>query len=265
MSAQPTRMTKHDRSRRVAHLRRAAASGDIAAIRDLGLTLRDGVQDEQGRSLVRSNSAHAVRLFHRAAQSGDGAAASALAHAYDIGQGVRRNTALAIKWYRRAVKQGETIAAANMATVYRDQGRLRLAHQWYLRAMHMDDGDAAVDAGYGYLYGIGVRRDLRSARRILQVALRSTFITQSGREEALYHLAVAAVDSGKPTRAIPLLKQANKDGDYPEAASLLAQIKAKIELTPCRCRRDLYKHLPGHAQCPQHAANGRSAASKMKR
>lgn len=259
------RMTKHDWRRRVAHLRRAAASGDIAAVRDLGLTLRDGVQDRQGRSLVRSNSAYAVRLFRRAAESGDSEAASALGHAYDIGQGVRRNTALAIKWYRRAVERGETIAAANMATVYRDRGQLRVAHQWYIRAMDMHDGDAAVDAGYGYLYGVGVRRDLRSAKRLLRVAVRSTLITESGREEALYHLAIAEIDSGRPTRAIPLLEQASKDDDYPEAASLLAQIREKTELRPCRCRRDLYKHLPGHAKCPQHTAIGRTAVIKMKR
>lgn len=179
-SAEPMRMTKYDWSRKVAQLRRAAASGDIAAIRDLGLTLRDGVQDRQGHSLVRRNSAYAVRLFRRAAGSGDGAAAGALGHAYHLGQGVRGNTALALKWYHRAVEQGETIAAANMATVHRDRGHLKLAHHWYLQAMKMDDGDAAVDVGYGYLYGIGVRRDLRSARRILRVAVRSTHITQSG-------------------------------------------------------------------------------------
>src|SRR5581483_10877623 len=109
------RMTKYGWSRRVALLRRSAASGDIEAIRDLGLALRDGVQDRQGRSLLGRNSTYAVRSFHRAAQSGDGAAASALGHAYDVGQGVRRNTAFAVKWYRRAVQQGETIAAANMA------------------------------------------------------------------------------------------------------------------------------------------------------
>lgn len=214
---------------------------------------------------MRRNSGYAVRLFRRAAHSGDGEAAGALGHAYDLGQGVLRNTALAIKWYRRAVEHGETIAAANMATVYRDQGHLRLAHQWYLRAMKMDDGDAAVNAGYGYLYGIGIRKDLRAARRLLRVAVRSSFITQSGREEALYHLAVAVVDSGRPSRAIPLLEQANTDEDYAEAASLLAQIRARTALTPCRCRRDLLKSLPGHAKCPQHATNGRSEASRMKR
>lgn len=90
------RNTKYDWTRRVAQLRRAAASRDIAAITDLGLTLRDGIQDRQGRSLVRRNPAYAVRLFRLAAQGGDGQAASALGHAYDIGQRVRREPSRAL-------------------------------------------------------------------------------------------------------------------------------------------------------------------------
>lgn len=130
--------------------------------------------------------------------------------------------------------------------------------------MKMGDGDAAVDAGYDYLYGIGVRKDLRSASRMFQSALRSTFISQMGREEALYHLAVAKIDNNSPRLALPLLRKANKDGDYPEAASLLAQITSKATLTPCRCRRALNKNLHGHAKCPQHPVNDGSEAGKRK-
>lgn len=190
------RTRKVNWTRSVARLRRDAAAGDIVATRELGLTFLEGIQDGQGRSIVRRNSAYAVRLLQNAAERGDGSAATMLAYAYDVGKGVRRNDGVAIRWYHRAVRQGESTAAANLATVYRDQGDLRRAHQWHLRAMKMGDGDAAVDAGYDYLYGIGVRKDLRSARRMFQSALRSTFISQMGREEALYHLAVAEIDNG---------------------------------------------------------------------
>lgn len=87
---------------------------------------------------------------------------------------------------------------------------------------------------------------------MFQNALQSTNISQLGREEALYNLAVAEVDSGKTRRAIPLLEEANRDNDYPEAATLLSQIRAKSKPKPCRCRRLLDSHLPGHATCPQH-------------
>jgi hypothetical protein len=94
-------------------------------------------------------------------------------------------------------------------------------------------------------------------------ALRAGDTSHFGREEAFYNLAMADVDSGNRRRAIPLLEQANQDNDYPEAASLLAQIRANTELRPCRCRRHLNKHLRGHAKCPQHPANDRSVARHM--
>jgi len=222
---------------------------------DLALNLADGIQDRNGRSLVRRSAAYAVHLLRRAAAKGDPTAAGSLGYAYDVGQGIRRDTALALMWYRRAAQMGNTTAVTNIATVYRDQGNLRLAHRWLLRAKTMGDGDAAVTAGYGYLYAIGVRRDLRSARRMFRYALLARDTSPYGREEALYNLAIAHIDSGNRRRAIPLLNQANKDGDYPEAASLLAQIKSKTALRPCRCRRHLEKHIRGHATCPQHPAN----------
>lgn len=236
----------------MARLRRGVAAGDVASMRELGLNLAEGIQDQHGRSLVRRNSAYAVRLFRRAAARGDPWATGSLGYAYDVAEGVRRNRALALKWYRRAARMGDAAAAANIATVYRDKGDLRLAHKWALRAMEMGDGDAAVTAGYGYLYGVGIRRDVRLARRLFRRALRG-HTSDFGREEALYNLAVAQVDHDNRRAAIRLLKQANSDGDYPEAASLLTQIRAKAGLSPCRCRRHLSKDLRGHAWCPQHS------------
>ena len=246
------RIRKPNWSRVVARLERGVAAGDLTAIIELGLTLADGIQDRNGRSLVRKNATYAVSLFRRAAAMGDATAAGSLGYAYDIGRGIRRNTTLALMWYRRAARLGDISAGANIATVYRDQGNFRLAHRWSLRAAKMGDGDAAVTAGYGYLYGIGARRNLRSARRMFRLALGGSNTTAYGREEALYNLAMVDIDSGNPRRAIPLLEQANGDGDYPEAASALIQIKNSTELTPCRCRRHLHKYLRGHAKCLQH-------------
>lgn len=147
-------------------------------------------------------------------------------------------------------------AASNIATVYRDAGKLQAAQKWALRAAEMGDGDAAVTAAYGYLYGVGVRPNARIARRLFRCALLKN-TTQYGREEALYHLAVSEADGGNRRGAIPLLKRANRDGDYPEAASLLSQITTRAELRPCRSRRQLRKDLQGHAACPLHPIDGR--------
>jgi TPR repeat protein len=125
-----THIRKPDWTRVVARLKRRAAAGDTASITELGLTLADGIQDRNGRCLVRRNSPYSVRLFRRAAESGDPTAAGALGYAYDVGQGIRRDKDLALKWYRRAVRSGNTVAASNIATVFRDRGNLRRAHEW---------------------------------------------------------------------------------------------------------------------------------------
>ena len=73
-----------------------------------------------------------------------------------------------------------------------------------------------------------------------------------GREEALYQLGVSYVDARKPKLAVPLLKRAAKDGDYPEAMAVLRQLAAKDIVEPCRCRRFIRKGLRGHAKCAVH-------------
>jgi len=221
---------------------------------DLGTWLQDGLQDKYGRAIVRRNPAAAFRLYLRAvAESGGKAGAQLLAYAYDVGVGTKPDKQLALRWYHRAARDGDSLAASNMATVYRDDRKFRLMFRWWMRAVAMGDGGSAVNVGYCYQYGIGTRRNLLLARRMFRRALTSRAISESGREEAMYHLAVSFVDDGKIRLALPLLVCAAADVDYPEAMSLLNQIRSKGDILPCRCRRGIYKHLPGHAKCPQHS------------
>jgi len=220
---------------------------------DLGMWLQDGLQDKRGGAIVRRNPAAAFRLYLRAAaESGGRAGAQLLGYAYDVGVGTKPDKRLALRWYLRAAREGDSLAASNMATVYRDDSKFRLMFRWYMRAVGMGDGDAALSVGYCYQYGIGTRRNLSLACRMFRRALTSSNISEAGREEAMYHLAVSFVDDGKIPLAIPLLVRAAADGDYPEASLLLNQIRSKSDISPCRCRRDIYKHLPGHARCPLH-------------
>ena len=216
--------------------------------------LQDGAQDKRGRAIVRRNPAAAFRLYQRAVeQSGGSTGAGQLGYAYDVGMGTKPDKRLALRWYRRAVRGGDYLAACNMATVYRDNRKFGLMFKWYMRAAGTGDGDAAVSVGYCHQYGIGTRRNILLARRMFRRALISKNICELGREEAMYHLAVLFFDEGKVRLALPLLERAAADGDYPEAISLLYQIRSKLGALPCRCCRGLYKHLPGQAKCPQHA------------
>ena len=221
-------------------------------MRDLGLNLFEGIQDRRGRSLVRRNPGMAVTWFRMAASHGDSTAAGSLGYAYDVGLGTQRNVEQAIRWYRRATKLGNASAASNLATVYRDAGKARLAFQWWKRSEDMGDGDAAVDVGYCYQYGIGTRRDPVRAKRLFRRAIASRNISQYGREDAMYHLAVQLIDEGQVRLALPLLKRACADDDFPEAMSLVNQIKAQSTCVPCRCKRHINKALYGHATCALH-------------
>jgi TPR repeat protein len=222
-------------------------------MRDLGLKLLEGIQDRRGRSIVRRDSRAAVTWFHRAANRGDRMAACSLGYAYDVGLGVHRNIAQAIRWYRRAARSGDSGAASNLATVYRDAGKARLAFKWWNRAADMHDGDAAVDVGYCYQYGIGTRKNSVNAKHMFRRAIASKDTSQYGREEALYHLAVLLIDEEKRQRAVALLRRAAADDDYPEAASVLNQLEMNSTYAPCRCKRFINKQLRGHAKCSLHS------------
>jgi hypothetical protein len=203
--------------------------------------------------LLRRNAPYAFRLLRRAVESGDESAAGSLGYAYDVGQGTERNVAQAIRWYRRAARAGDSTATSNLATVYRDAGKAGLAFQWWKRAADMRDGDAAVDVGYCCQYGIGTRKNTANAKRLFRRAIVSKDISQYGREEAMYHLAIQFINEWKQQFAIPLLKRAAADDDFPEAALVLKQLTKKSDYDPCRCRRFINKQLRGHTKCSLHA------------
>ncbi len=236
----------------IAALRRRVAQGDASAMWDLGTWLRDGFQDRKGRSVLRSNPAYAFRLFKRAASRQYEPAFSSLGYAYDTGLGTRRNKSQAVHWYTRAYRSGASIGAANLATIYRDAGDSRRAFGWWMRAAGLSDGDAMGDAGYCSQYGIGVRKTVASARRLYRRAIAARDISMWGREEALYQLALTYVDARKPRLALPFLRRAARDRDYPEAEAVLTQIRLKQDIRPCRCRRFITKRLRGHAKCVVH-------------
>src|SRR5580698_4093970 len=237
----------------IAALRHRVAQDDGSAMTDLAMWLMEGFRDRKGRVIVRSNPAYAFRLFKAAAGKGEPLAFSSLGYAYDLGLGTSQNKRQAVRWYTRAYRDGQSLGAANLATIYRDRGDCRTMLRWWIRAAALGDGDSMTDAGYCYQYGIGVRKDVAAARRLYRRAIASRDISMWGREEALYQLGVSYVDAAKPQLALPLLKRAAKDGDYPEAQGVLEGIRSGRPIEPCRCRRFIVKSLNGHAKCAMHA------------
>ena len=131
----------------IASLRRRAETGEVFAMTALGLNLLEGIQDPNGRSIVRRNPRAAVAWFRQAADRGDHTAATSLGYAYDVGLGTRRNVAHAFRWYRRAARSGDSGAMSNWVPVYRDESKAGLALQWWQRAAYLHGGFGAVDVG----------------------------------------------------------------------------------------------------------------------
>lgn len=237
-------------------LQKAAAEGNGDASWELGCEFEEGAVDDKGRLVVRPDVKRAVAAYKRAARLRSTLGLVALGYCFDLGKGVGQNKRRALECYTTAWRIDKSLTAAvNIATIHRDRGDHARAFRWWQRAANLDDGDALLDIGYLYYYGIGVRRDRAEAMRALHRATESRFISEYGREEALYHLAVAHVDAGAGgdlRQARALLRRAARDGDYPEASALQAQLKAREAPRFCRCRRWWWRHIPGQAECPLH-------------
>lgn len=242
---------------RVAELQWEAGLGKAESYSELGWLHKDGIVDTRGRYVVKPALKKAFQCFEKAAKLGESSGLIALGNCYDEGHGVRQSREKALACYTKVWKEHhDSIAAANIATVHRDLGDLRQAFRWYRKAADTGlDGDAFVDIGYCLYYGIGVKSDKSKAVAAFRLACRSKFITDFGREEAYYHMAVASLDRtgrhNKP-RIRKLLLRANVDDDYSEARELLAQLDENRVPVPCRCRRFLRRSIRGQASCALH-------------
>lgn len=130
------------------------------------------------------NLDHARRCYEKGAALGDALCLHALAHMYDVGEGVVVDKAVAMALYRKAWRRGSHIAASSIALLYQEQGKARLMFRWYQRAALLGDGSAQLDMAKCYLSGTGVRKDVQAALRCLAVAVTSYYITEYEREEA---------------------------------------------------------------------------------
>jgi TPR repeat protein len=96
-----------DSSNAVAELTRKSATGDVAAMNELGSRYQtgDGVTKDFGK---------AFSLYSKAAAKGSATAADNLGFLYDRGLGIRQDRKLANEWYRKAAEQGYAPAMLNL-------------------------------------------------------------------------------------------------------------------------------------------------------
>lgn len=158
-----------------------------------------------------------------------------------------------IRKLRPAAAKGDLLAWSNIAAAYRILEKFPLSARWYRKTAEAGFGDAMVDWGYCLQHAVGVKGDEPAAELMYRSAITSQSITDFGREEAMYHLAVLLLEKQKPYRreAKKLLLDASADGDYPEAETLLQSFNSSEPMTICICRRHLRPRL-AKRHCPVH-------------
>ncbi len=133
------------------------------------------------RLLDEGRAREAFRLFSAAARAGHLEAQSNLGYLFDTGTGVRRSRLKALHWYRKAARRGDPAAANNIGTVFRDEGRPRLALRWFEKAIALGNEDALLELAKLYA---GPLEDSRMATRLLKKVLSSKRVTVFSQEQA---------------------------------------------------------------------------------
>lgn len=144
-------------------LRKLAEADDREALALLAVVYEDGARDATGRLLVRRDARRARMYWARAAQLGDPDAITRTAdYLVPRGHGSKA-LSQAEKLYRQAFRLGSYTAADNLAATYQNLGRYRDAVRWLRRADAAGSPTAALEIARAELYGIGTRRNPRSA------------------------------------------------------------------------------------------------------
>jgi TPR repeat protein len=189
----------------------------------------DGCKNHSGKILVKRSRKKAAQWFRRAAEHGLGPAQNTWGVLLSNGDGVRKDLDEALSWLRRAFRAGDTCAAQNIAITYRQIGDLRNAVKWFRKSADAGDGDALIQLGIHYYWGMGVRKNPKAAVRCFRIATKAKHISEGGRDDAFFFLGIAYYEGrgvqASMSSAGKFLKRANIDGDHVAADKMLSKLR----------------------------------------
>lgn len=128
----------------------------------------------------------ALDLFRQGAEAGDASAMGWLACMYGNGEGTKRDIDKSIYWDKTAVKAGDSVSAFNLAVTYRTIGNIQESKRWFEKAIEMGDHEAALELAKLYMVS---DKERKTVRKLLNVAIQGTFVSEASREEASELLA----------------------------------------------------------------------------
>jgi TPR repeat protein len=216
-----------------------AKAGSSEAQWEVGYYYESGAVDKSGIILTKRNLLKAHRWYKLSAEQGDSGAQVALSNLLSTGDGIDRDYQSAVSWAKKAMAQGSSSGAFNLGTIYRDQGKLKMAFRCYRRAVAMGDNDSLLQIGLCYLFGIGTKQDFREAYTSLNKILagKPSASCDRTKENALYwmsviHLLGKGITKKSVARARKMLESAHVDHDHEQANEILNIIGKSRYLSP---------------------------------
>ncbi|MCB9468976.1 MAG: sel1 repeat family protein [Candidatus Obscuribacterales bacterium] len=182
----------------------------LAAL-NLGYVYRDGITDDQGKTVLERDPKEALKWFQKAAECGSVKAISNLGTAYLNGSGADKDPARAIAYMKVAAKNGDAVSLYNLSLLYEigvkdvleKDGQKSVA--FLKRAADAGYPTAQRELGAAYLGGISVDKDEKVAFEYLSKA------TAGGDEIAKVNLAICYLKGSGCTqdeaRATAMLKE----------------------------------------------------------
>ena len=141
----------------------------------------DSLFDRADKAVDRGDMRSAFRLMLASVKLGNTGAQINVGNYYADGTGVRRNRSAALYWYKRAYRRGDYNAAHNIGILWRDEGKIQRALQWFLRAVELGDDESNLDIGKHFLHN---EKNLKRAIPYFTRVTQSDWVTEAGAEEA---------------------------------------------------------------------------------
>lgn len=212
-----------------------AENGDSEAELEVSSVYSDGCKDRRGKIVGRRSARKEEEWLRRAAGHGNAYAQWALGNLLTSPQASVSSRREGLLWSMRAYRSAEVggtgkgTIAGNIAITHRQDGNLRAAVRWLRRSVELQDAERNIELGIHLYWGLGIRSDPAAAVLCFRKAARARWVSESGRDDANFYLAVTYLEGKGVRQSLPkakaLLQRANRDNDHLAARRLLRRLE----------------------------------------
>lgn len=152
-----------------------------------------GLHYETGEG-VEKDMEKAAYWYKKGAEQGEERAQYNLAFLYYYGEGVEKDIEKSVFWYKKAAEQDFVNAKYNLGVLYSIEKDFERAVYWFNKASKQGDIKATFKLGKYYFEGLGVERDYKTSKLLLEKAIEPFKLESDYLGEAFYMVATIVRD-----------------------------------------------------------------------